>query len=69
MYPFLKEPRGVTVSGLIKLIKPDRAIYDLHTKTLGLDLKATLFIDDNADNVQAAREYDWQAVLFTGWRG
>ncbi len=66
MYPFLKEPRGVTVSGLVKLIKPDRAIYDLHTKTFGIEPAATLFIDDNGDNVKAAQNYGWQAVLFTG---
>ena len=69
MYPFLKEPRGVTVSGLVGLIKPDEAIYRLHTLTFGLEPGATLFIDDNADNVKAAQDFGWQAVLFTGLEG
>ncbi len=69
MYPFLKEPRGVTVSGLVGLIKPDAEIYRLHTQTFALEPRATLFIDDNPDNVKAARDFGWQAVLFTGVAG
>lgn len=65
LFPFLNLPRGVTVSGRVKLIKPDSRIYDLHTTTFGLDPAKTLFIDDNAANVQAAQDYGWQAVLFT----
>jgi len=66
LFPFLNRPRGVTVSGRVKLIKPDPAIYELHTQTFGLDPAATLFIDDNPANVQAAKDYGWEAVLFTG---
>lgn len=62
MYPFLKKGRGVTVSGDVKLIKPDPAIYDLHTKTFGLDPAATLFIDDSEKNILAARAYGWNAI-------
>lgn len=69
MYPFLKEPRGVTVSGVVGLIKPDAEIYRLHTQTFGLEPGATLFIDDNPDNVKAAQDFGWQAVLFTGVEG
>lgn len=64
-WPFLETTRGVTVSGDVKLIKPDSRIYDLHTRTFGLDPKATLFIDDSAANVKAAQDYGWQAVQFT----
>lgn len=66
LFPFLNLPRGVTVSGRVKLIKPDPRIYDLHTKTFGLEPSATLFIDDNKANVKAAQDYGWNAVLFTG---
>lgn len=64
LFPFLNLPRGVTVSGRVKLIKPDPRIYDLHTKSFGLDPAATLFIDDNPANVKAAKDYGWQAVRF-----
>ena len=64
-FAFLKRPRGVTVSGDIKLIKPDRAIYDHHVQSFGLEPAATLFIDDSQKNVDGAKAAGWQAVLFT----
>jgi 2-haloacid dehalogenase len=36
-FPFLKVPRGVTVSGEIGMIKPDREIYDTHVASFDLD--------------------------------
>jgi len=64
-FDFLDRPRGVTVSGEIGLIKPDRAIYDPHVASFGLEPAATLFIDDSQKNVDGARAAGWQAVLFT----
>ena len=65
-FPFLNETRGVTISAEIRLIKPDPAIYAHHTRTFGLDPARTLFTDDNAANIAAAREFGWQAIHFTG---
>ena len=65
-YAFLKRPRGVTVSGEVRLLKPDRAIYELHAESFGLEPAATLFIDDSQKNVEGARAAGWQAVHFTG---
>jgi len=65
-FPFLDRPRGVTVSGEIGLIKPDRAIYQRHAADFGLEPAASLFIDDSAKNVQGAIDAGWQAVLFQG---
>ena len=65
-FPFLNKPRGVTVSGEVGLIKPDRAIYDLHAGTFGLVPAATLFIDDAPKNVEGAKAAGWQSVLYTG---
>ena len=64
-FPFLERPRGITVSGEIKAIKPDRAIYDHHARTFGLEPAAALFIDDSQQNVDGAKAAGWQAVLFT----
>ncbi len=64
-FPFLKRPRGVTVSGEVKAIKPDREIYDRHVQSFGLEPAATLFIDDSQKNVDGAKAAGWQAVLFT----
>lgn len=65
-FPFLAWPRGVTVSGEIGLIKPDREIYEVHARNFGLEPAASLFIDDSLKNVEAARAAGWQAVLFEG---
>jgi 2-haloacid dehalogenase len=64
-FPFLEKPRGVTVSGEILAIKPERAIYDHHVKAFGLEPAATIFIDDSQKNVDGAKAAGWQAVLFT----
>lgn len=67
-FDFLGRPRGVTVSGDIRKIKPDREIYDHHVASFDLDPAATLFIDDSQKNVDGARAAGWQAVLFTDAR-
>jgi 2-haloacid dehalogenase len=64
LFPFLNEPRGVTVSGEVGLIKPDRAIYEMHARDFGLEPAATIFIDDSQKNVDGARAAGWQSVLF-----
>jgi 2-haloacid dehalogenase len=63
-FPFLKKPRGVTVSGDVRLIKPDPAIYRHHAASFGLNPAASLFIDDSPMNVEGAKEAGWQAVHF-----
>ena len=64
-FPFLDRPRGVTVSGDVRLIKPDPAIYRHHAAAFGLDPAAALFIDDSPKNVEGAKAAGWQAVHFT----
>ncbi|WP_176085956.1 HAD family phosphatase [Martelella sp. HB161492] len=64
-YPFLELSRGITVSGEIGMVKPDRDIFDHHVASFGLDPAATLFIDDTLVNVEGARAAGWQAVQFT----
>ncbi|WP_367715479.1 HAD family phosphatase [Nitratireductor sp. GISD-1A_MAKvit] len=63
-FPFLNRPRGVTVSGEVGIIKPDRAIYDIHVESFDLEPGATLFIDDSEKNVEGAKSAGWQAVHF-----
>ena len=55
----------MTVSGEIRMIKPERGIYDHHVKAFGLDPAASMFIDDSQKNVDGAKAAGWQAVLFT----
>jgi 2-haloacid dehalogenase len=63
-FPFLERPRGITVSGQVGMIKPERGIYDHHVAAFGLEPSATIFIDDSQKNVDGAKAAGWQAVLF-----
>ena len=63
-FDFLKRPRGVTVSGVVRLLKPDRAIYDHHVAAFSLEPGSIFFTDDSPANVQAAMNAGWNAVLF-----
>ena len=63
-YDFLTLSRGATVSGDVKLIKPDIEIYLHHAKTFGLSPANTLFIDDSEKNVEGAKNAGWNSVQF-----
>jgi 2-haloacid dehalogenase len=53
--PALFEPfRDILVSGEVRLLKPDPAIFDLALERFGLARGAGLFVDDRQDNVEAA---------------
>ena len=52
------------VSGLEKLYKPERPIYDLMAARMGLPPERLLFVDDTPANVEAARRYGWQAEVY-----
>ena len=63
-YPFLSRFDGMIVSGRVGMIKPDPAIYQALLDTHGLDPASCFFIDDRADNVEAARDVGFHAVRF-----
>jgi 2-haloacid dehalogenase len=58
--------RDVVVSGAEKLVKPDAAIYRLALDRFGLEAGSTVFIDDNAANIDGARDVGLIALHFTG---
>lgn len=51
-------------SGRVGLVKPHAAIFELAERRFGLDPAHTLFIDDHAGNVDAARQRGWRALRF-----
>ena len=51
-------------SARVRMIKPERAIFDHAVRRFGLEPAATLFIDDAPSNVKAAREAGWHALQF-----
>ena len=52
------------ISGLERLVKPERPIYDLAAKRMGLAAHDLLFLDDTEENVTAARRWGWRAQVF-----
>ena len=52
------------VSGLERLYKPERPIYDLMARRMGLPPGRLLFGDDTPATVEAARGYGWQAEVY-----
>lgn len=61
--PWIARFEGGIFSGRERLAKPDAAIYAALERRYALDPSATLFLDDSAANVAAARARGWQAEL------
>lgn len=60
---------GVVVSGRVRMIKPDRDIFDHLLETYDLAADDILFIDDQQPNVEAALSYGIASHLFRGAEG
>ena len=56
--------RDIVVSGEVKMLKPDPAIYYLALDRFGLRPADALFVDDRAINVEAALAVGMKAHLF-----
>lgn len=57
---------GVVVSGRVGVAKPDPGIYHVLLDRFGLEAARTLFIDDGAANIGAARSLGFRTVRFRG---
>jgi len=68
-YVFLNEFDREYVSGRMKLIKPDPAIYAAVERDCGIAPGGLIFVDDRAENIAAARQRGWQVHLFDGPEG
>ena len=67
-FEFLKWFRGVLLSGEVRLTKPDRRIFEAFFKTFAIDPARAVYIDDRADNVEAASALGMHGVVFTDSR-
>ena len=66
---FFDRFRDIVVSGEVKLLKPDPAIYWLALDRFRLRPAEALFVDDRAINVEGARAVGMHAHLFDGAAG
>ena len=64
-FGFLDWFRAIVVSGDVGLIKPDADIYELLLASHRLTAAHTVFIDDDPENVEAARALGFHGIRFT----
>jgi putative hydrolase of the HAD superfamily len=60
--------RGIVISGDLKMIKPEPEIFHFLLQRYGLAAAETIFVDDNAPNIEAARALGIQTVWFKNAR-
>ena len=53
---------GAIASFRVGAIKPQPEIYRIAEQRLGLDPRATVFVDDHVSNIRAGREFGWVCV-------
>ena len=61
-FPFLELFNGLLISGQDKLIKPDKAIYELAIKRFNLIPNKTVFIDDKLENIKTAEKMKFNTI-------
>ena len=64
-YDFFKLLDGIVVSGDEKLIKPDPMLYQILLDRYNLKADESLFIDDNKNNIETAKEMGFHTIHFT----
>ena len=52
------------ISGMVRMFKPEKRIYDLAAARLGLNPEDILFLDDTEANVLAARKCGWRSHVY-----
>ena len=67
MYEFLDEVDGGILSYKDKVIKPDRAIYELICSRYDLVPSQCVFIDDTEKNIVAARDFGMNGIIFKNY--
>lgn len=63
-YDFFNLFDGIIISGEVKIVKPDPAIFELLLSKLGRPANECLLIDDSPTNVAQAQNMGFKVVLF-----
>lgn len=64
VYPILNLIEDMVISGIEKVMKPNRRIFEIALERFGIKAEETVFIDDNPNNVKAACEVGIRGMLF-----
>lgn len=65
-FDFINEVDGKIISSHVKLLKPDKEIYEALLKKYNLKSEECLFIDDTAVNIEGAKKMGMGGVCFNG---
>ncbi len=68
-YPFLRDFDRPYISGHMRIVKPDPAIYKALEADCGVAPEALIFADDRPGNIHMAASRGWQVHLFEGPQG
>jgi putative hydrolase of the HAD superfamily len=63
-YAFWPKFRGIVISGEIKMMKPERDIFEYLLDRFDLAAAETVFIDDHQPNIDAAQAIGLHTILF-----
>ena len=61
-YPFLNKFDDLLISGEVKLVKPEIAIFELAISRFNLTPEETVFIDDKLENVETADSLNFKTI-------
>ena len=64
MFPIDELCEDVVDSSHVGMRKPERAIYELTCARMNVTPPEAVFVDDNPDNIAAARDYGMEVVHF-----
>ena len=65
IYPFFDWFDDLVISGEVKLIKPERAIFALLLERVGRPAQECIYIDDHEPNIVAAGKLGFQTIHFS----
>ena len=66
-FDFIRYTDGKVISSFVKMIKPDREIYEYLFNTYSLKPEECVFVDDRAKNVEAAKALGMKGIIFEGY--
>lgn len=64
-FDFLEWFEGIVISGDVGVNKPDRRIFEHLVQRFAIEPRAAVFIDDSAENVDAAAALGFRTIQFT----
>ncbi|MCF0201412.1 MAG: HAD family phosphatase [Bacteroidales bacterium] len=64
IYPILNLMEDMVISGIEKVMKPDPSIFQIALQRFDISAKESVFIDDNPNNIAAAKTLGIHGLLF-----